>query len=269
VANPNQLSSSGPDDEFEGPSDLFEPISRFKKLKKFWKTRDSVLAGVPLYEYSKAKLSQEGLMGPWEFNVTQSTLAGLPGSAIAIASAIFIGQPDAAGPAEHVIKALDPMIFPFVLMFVAYTVGWSSLWKRDSNRSARMRAARIYLYLDGVYGFAPQCAVSTLLSLSSVGPITAILAPQSFALYLSFWQLYVSLRTIPEHLFRELGYTSGFDSAFTTMEIDAGLDELARKKPPLWKYRLAVLLIVPLIGGTVLLCFLGIGMLVSHFSPKM
>jgi hypothetical protein len=77
------LSSPPASPDADGPAELFQPLEFLRKGKSFWKTREAILRKLPVFDYSKSDLQKQGLMGPWKFNVTQSTIAALPGSTYA------------------------------------------------------------------------------------------------------------------------------------------------------------------------------------------
>jgi hypothetical protein len=109
------------------------------------------LSGLNIYDFSTQQLEQEGYLRPWEFNIIQSAMSALPAT---VATAILNVKPhhleESSATLDIFEKAL-PLVVPFVLMFTAYFVGWASLWKNDSTKQSRRRAARIYLYLDAAY----------------------------------------------------------------------------------------------------------------------
>jgi hypothetical protein len=137
-------------------------------------------------------------------------------------------------------NVLDPVLIPFILMVAAYIIGRVSLRSEDSTASTRNRASRIYLYLDGAFGLYPQLITSTALALALVPQdITKATRWQWFGWpifwFAAAWQLVISLKFIPEDLFNNLGYRS------------FGLAD-ARPAPPTVRYKVAVLLVIPLVA---------------------
>ena len=64
-----------PSKKFPTPSKVF--LSKFEDLKKFFRTRSSILNGEPLYNLDNQELAARQLMGPWSFKVAQSILGTL------------------------------------------------------------------------------------------------------------------------------------------------------------------------------------------------
>src|SRR5215831_17634911 len=156
--------------QFEGPIELFEPVGKAKDLLKFWKTLNAVSRQEPLYDYDKRRLEDAGYQGPWHFNLTQSVISGLPGLMIPVILHWAKLSTAEQTPTDTATEALQSFALPFSLMLTAYAVGRASLWKADSTKAARERAARIFLYLDGAYGLVPQLLASTALSVFFLFP---------------------------------------------------------------------------------------------------
>ncbi|HEY3628360.1 MAG TPA: hypothetical protein VGL00_18880 [Terracidiphilus sp.] len=236
--------------EFERPSELFEPLQKIKELTKFWKTMNAITQGEPLFDYGKQRLEKEGYLGPWQFNLIQSTLSGLPGLVIPVCAHVFgiKGAEEATEADDKLAEILNSCAIPFVLMVTAYLVGKASLWKPDATKSARERAARVFLYLDGAYGLVVQLFISAILALYSLFPETEMWHRLIF--YVGMAQLIVYWRTIPEKLFPALGYTEPPQSPGQTITLFGSEEKpneagMSRIDPPKWKYRLCVLFVIP------------------------
>lgn len=244
-------------EDFEKSSELFEPLERIKDFGKFWRTRQAVLSGEPLYKYPKKELDRRKLLGPWKFNIIQSSIAGLP-SVFIIALYHFFkkleGSEISGGyePTEF-IKALS---VPFILMLTAYVVGRASFFEADSTKTTRTIASRLFLYLDAAYGLYPQLGVTTLYALIIIPSLFEHMGTVFYAF--AIWQLIVSMKTIPHELFTSLGYTrtsQAVDSNSTITLFDnpgqtTKESLVSRQDPPIWKYRLAVLIVIPVISIT-------------------
>jgi hypothetical protein len=260
--------SNEPSEQFEGPSELLESVNKVKDLLKFWKTRAAVLAEEPLFDYDKNRLERSGYLGAWHFNLLQSSISGIPGFLIPIfARWLHLAGSDESAD-DSISEAIQSFAIPFVLMLTAYLVGRASLWKVDSTKAARQRAARIFLYLDGAYGFLPQLAASAAFALFLLAPEAPPL--RSVIFWIGIWQLIVYMRTIPEQLFHEVGYTDRILSPYTTISLFPAEPEGSRKNvmsrstPPLWKFRICVLVVVPIVSLIVLGVLLALSMFV-HF----
>jgi hypothetical protein len=255
-----EKSTGGEEDKFEGASELFEPVKKFRELRKFWRTRSAILGGDPLYDYSKQKLDADGFLGPWQFNLTQSTIAGLPALIIPFCARLLVrivggaNSEDAAEAGNKVSEIFNSFALPFILMLTAYVVGRAGLWKPDSTNAAKERVSRIFLYLDGAYGFYPQIAITAAFTLFMLNPE---LSPvRSFLFWISVWQLIVYMRTIPEQLFHIIGYSNAERvlAPNTPITLFPGPDSasvdphLSSPDPPIWKYRLCVLFVIPAIA---------------------
>jgi hypothetical protein len=77
-----QPSDVGAPEEADSPAELFEWVDKFRNFKKFRATRDAILAGEQLSDYRKKELKEHHYLGPWLFNLFQSTISGLPALAI-------------------------------------------------------------------------------------------------------------------------------------------------------------------------------------------
>jgi len=194
-------------------------------------------------------------MGPWEFNLTQSTIAALPGTVYATLRELLF-EPNVSSPVAQKFKEIsDPLVIPFILMLTAYTIGRASLRKEDSTKSKRDRGSRIFLYLDGAYGFYPQLLLSSAASFGwsridfDAGVSIKALVPYIFSVVAAV-QLLIYLVFIPEDLFNALGYR-----AF-------GLKD-NRPTPPKGRYRLAILVIIPLLIFAVRFAALVLGTLLG------
>jgi hypothetical protein len=246
--------------QFDSPAGLFEPIEKARKYLKYWKTRKAVLHMEPLYDYPKKKLEELGYFGTWEFNLIQSTLSALPSLLIfGCARLLHLEFPKEAVN-ETFTEVLRAFGIPFTLTLTAYVLGRASLWKPDATEAARKRAARIYLYFDGAYGFYPQMAFSATYAVATLNPgeLSAL-----FLAVLAFsWQAGISLIVIPLDLFDRLGY--GFyipdvERRWTTLfrnEAKAKEFVVFPIKPPLRQYWFSVLYIVPVMAYVVrTLCY--------------
>ena len=103
-------------------------------------------------------------------------------------------------------EILNSFSLPFVLMLTAYVVGRAGLWKPDSTKAARRRVSRVFLYLDGAYGFYPQLAIAAAFTCFFLNPELQPL--RTFLFWISIWQLIVYMRTTPAQLFRIIGYSN-------------------------------------------------------------
>ena len=248
--NPGPVSGS---EQFEGPRELFEPFKKFQQIVGFWRTRTAILNGETLYDYDNAQL-QEGRLGPWTFNLLQGTLSGLPALLIPFAAKLLRFTMAEETPDDKTMEILQWLRLPFILTVTAYVVGRASLWKTDATKTARARAARVFLSLDGAYGLYPQAAGCAGVTLYLMGP--DIQALHSLLLWVGVWQLVVSMKTIPAELFYALGYYSptgslASGSTLTLFPVQRTTQTeviVSRSEPPKWKYRLSVLFVVPAIA---------------------
>jgi hypothetical protein len=237
-------------DESDGPSNSLEPIERVRSWEKFWKTRAAVLKKLPLYDFSGVRLEREAYLGAWEFNRVQSAIAAFPGTVFAALAFVFTEPKTPSSAVEKLQDLSGPIMVPVFWMFAAFFVGRVSLRKEDSTKAVRNRASRIFLYLDGAYGFYPQLLMSCVVAflprfvtpdpISSPSGVSWIL--MFFFMGLGLWQLLIYLIFMQEDFFQAPGYRT------------AGLTD-PRPRPPTWKYRFAVMVMMPLIGVTLGLAF--------------
>jgi hypothetical protein len=226
----------------EGPSALFGPVEFYQKAKNFWKTRMAVLGRLPLYDWSSTELRSRGFLGPWKFNITQSSIAAIPGTVSVIVKEFVFGQNEAITLAHKFNKVGEPLVIPFILMTTAYTIGRATA-ARQSTAAERDRGSRIFLYLDGAYGFYPQLLLSSAAAFGLIKGDPYEGSPTSVAVYYFFWaiacwQLLIYLLYIPEDLFDALGYR-----AF-------GLTD-RRPNPPKARYWISVLIFIPLLTSVI------------------
>jgi hypothetical protein len=248
-------SQTRPEEPLATAEELFPPIAQFNKFKKYWKTREAIMGGTAVYDMSKADREEAGYFGPWAFNGAQSAASAIPAAVAAVVIWFFRIEVPVEDTLSKLSRVLLACSLPFIMMLIAYTVGRASLWKGDSTKSSRIRAARIYLYLDGAYGLYPQLLWSVV-SIPQLLP--AIAWSGSPVNLIGTWQFIVSMKTIPNDLFPALGYWGGrhnilvHGTKLPSLMISTPLDENAKKvsqpEPPVWKYRLSVLLIAPLIA---------------------
>ena len=249
---PEQSQPVKPDD-VEEPTELFEWFNKVQDVLKFWKTRDAILGGEPVYEYDRRQLSESGYLGPWHFNLTQSTLSGLPALLIPLILRILHLSKTTPAQDDLLDEILQLFGIPFILMLTAYVVGRASLWKRDATKAAKRHAAHVFLYLDGAYGFYPQLAATAVFSLAlAASDASDLQAVLRFASWVGIWQLIVSMKTIPNELFWALGYSSHPDRKSITLFQEGAFrpaKPVVAKEgdPPKWKYRLCVLFVLPMI----------------------
>jgi len=174
--------------ETDGPSAIFEPLEFLHKVKKFSKTRAAVLNKVPLYDYSSAQLEHQGFMGAWNFNLAQSTIAALPGTTYTGLKRLLFEQSTSKSINEKLQELSAPLLIPFILTATAYIVGRFSVRRDDLTKGKRTKASRVFLYLDGTYGFYPQLLMSCSVPFA-VGTQDLFTAPTTLRLLLawSFW----------------------------------------------------------------------------------
>ncbi|HVJ07000.1 MAG TPA: hypothetical protein VM554_01315 [Acidisarcina sp.] len=256
----------------DGASELFEPLNKLNDLTRFWKTRNAILTEEPLFDYGKQRLEKEGHLGPWQFNLLQSTICGLPAIVLPLAVRVvkhLVGLPiptDEPETLDKISEMVQTFSVPFILMLSAYVIGRASLWKGDRSRSSRTHAARAFLYLDGAYGFYPQLAVCTAFTLFLLAPEVPPI--RSFWFWASIWQLYIYMKTIPVQLFHVVGYANADRvlspnipvTLFPPEDKTSRASTLSRPDPPLWKYRLSVLLVIPILSALVLAVITGISL---------
>jgi hypothetical protein len=235
-------------------SDLFAPLAKLNKFRKYWKTRGAILSGVPVYDMPKEEREKAGYFSAWSFNTAQSSLSATPALLFGIVGPYLGLKTIEDNFATHWFRMIWPICIPFVLMFTAYTVGRLSLWKRDATRDARVRAARIYLYLDGAYGLFPQLALSAV----TIPELFPLMQEARVLQLIGFWQFTISMRNIPNDLFPALGYWggrhnllfhgTGIPQIFTTASEDENAKRVSQSEPPVWRYRLSVLVLAPAIA---------------------
>jgi hypothetical protein len=245
IQNKNSASS---EDDFDEPSSMVEPLEKIREITKFWKTRRAILSGLPLYDFSKKALDDEGYLGPWKFNLLQSTLSALPAVIVPFLARYFHISTSDADSDDILNEVFESFALPFILMLTAFVVGRASVWKADSTKATKKRAARIFLYLDGALGLFPQLFAVAVLSIADYDQFEL----PSFVLWLiSMWQLFVTMNTIPDRLFLVLGYRTRRRKQLRMNQLRFGRPpmepDMSLPKPPTWKYRFCILCVVPTI----------------------
>src|SRR5688500_9488174 len=93
-----------PDDQ---PDVLEKARGVLSRFRKYHETKSSVRAGQPLWELSPSDLSARGMLGPWEFNLMESSFAALPALAAAkLLRLLFTERPEVAQARE----SLSPVL---------------------------------------------------------------------------------------------------------------------------------------------------------------
>jgi hypothetical protein len=259
-----------PEEKLATAEEVFEPIAKFNQYKKYWKTREAIIGGTAVYDMSKADLEKAGYLGAWAFNAAQSVVSAMPGVIAGFVIWFFRITIPVEDTLTKVTKMLAALSVPFIFMLIAYVVGRASLWKRDSTKSSRVRAGRIYLYLDGAYGLYPQL----LWSICLIPPLLpATLELKTAVNLIGLWQFVVSMKTIPNDLFPALGYWGGrhnilvhgtkLPSLMTSTPLDENAKKISQPEPPVWKYRLSVLVLGPLVAIVCLLAVVGVSILAT------
>lgn len=226
------VSSSQVKNESDGPSEIFEPVEFLHKVKSFWKTRTAILNNLPIYDYTTPQLIQQDFMNAWKFNLTQSAIAALPGTTYVSLKKFIFERGTSESIAGKLFEISHPLLIPFILTATAYIMGRLSLRTEDFTKDKRKRASRIFLYLDGAYGFYPQLLMSCFAPFGSPDP-DHLFAFVAFSL-ISGWTLILYLVFLPESLFGALGYRV------------LGLGDV-RPSPPTVRYRVAIFIVVPLV----------------------
>jgi len=250
------------DSPYESGREVIPIVERLKELKSFWKTRSAVLSGEILSDLTKDQLRQRELMGPWKFNIVQSTISSLPGVCIAVwtfmtkrpRAPIFATLPEF----EAVNDVLAPFVIPFALLLTAWAIGRTitseALPSSSSLGATRERLARKYLYLDAAHGLFPQTIAAMYLNLSE---------SMQFAQLLMVWQLVITLRVIPSEL-----YAGGesFDKPLQLFKTEA------IKQVPWKSYLVTVLIMIPMLtialGVVVIVLALGVSALIHWLRAR-
>src|SRR5215467_10193256 len=128
---PNPPAEPSQEEPLVKGEELFEPLAKLNKFRKYWKTRNAILSGVRVYDMLKNDREKEGYLGAWEFNTAQSALAAMPTIVMGLILAWFGIKSEGSGFVEHWFQVVWAVCIPFVLMLAAYTVGRFSLWKQD------------------------------------------------------------------------------------------------------------------------------------------
>lgn len=255
------------DSEF---SVLIEPIrEEGEKLSTYVRTRRAVLAGSPLYNFSRTQLTQAGLMGPWKFNFTESAIAsGFAAGVLWLVTYLFPGnvvQPVVAVRDDFWGRTFDEcfllmpeiqswiivLIVPLATMFLAKIVGWGSLRSKDANRERVRTSTFAFLYLEGAHGLIPDTlwavGVSVIFGLTE-GSIQSNFYVIALGVSCSLIGMILGHRlmnaVIPGRLFLVNGYRSFEKSIFSVPKDDSQASWVRYELSFLFGSALAVLVII-------------------------
>lgn len=212
---------------------IYQPHDFIINLKKFWKTKNAVRTGVPLYEWSSSQRKEKGFLGPWSLNIQETLYASLPSGFIVKVLDFLYGRPQIL---SHETEQLDKrtQIFneilkstnqffhsfyvPIFFTLIVLIVGWCSLKRKDSTKESRARSRKAYLYFDGAYGLFSQFILTLYISLEiwfKLRPELLLQIPHAMEIAwyslvaIAFViQFYLSMMKIPDLLFQVNGYNS-------------------------------------------------------------
>lgn len=215
------------------PEQLTEAKSKLAKwvvdIRSFYRTRNAIQSGVPLYDWTPSDLQSSGYFGPWKFNSFEKLVIGSSASAIANLANLLSGETPkevqplvAIGPElsplfSTILGWLNPFLIPLYVTGFVYLMGWGSLHQKDSTPLKRQRARHAYLYFDATHGLYSQLYLVFVLSFASttLGQrlLSAFPAPLELGIYLTviaavIWQTMIVLRKIPRLLFAANGYST-------------------------------------------------------------
>lgn len=223
--------------KYESARDVIPVLDKLKELKSFWRTRQAVLGGEALHELTKDELKQRELMGPWKFNIVQSTLSALPSVAIAFGN--FLRKAPSAPPLfpalpefDTVYGVLEPFLIPFVLLLTAFAIGRTIKREPDAGLdigAARHRLSRHYLYLDATYGLFSQALASLYPSIAEWFPYPSLLL---------VWQGVITFRLLPMDLY---AHGEAFNQSTQLFKPDP------KSLVPWGRYLTTVLIVLPLL----------------------
>jgi hypothetical protein len=226
-------------------------LDKLIKYKRFRRTRRYIKEGQQLFDLPADEISRLEVMGPWSFKTYEIMLAALPGEVIgAIISFIAPYEPSAQlsdNLSQHQVafvrdylrlepsisKIIWPVYIPTLLLISSSIVSRGSLRKEDSTRQSRKRARNAYLYYDAAYGLGTQTLLSLLLAVMIAsyqrgwGFGTTPFSPAIYILTIPLFvaamvnQIYISLGTVANRLFRLNGYATGSRSTVASSLIPA------------------------------------------------
>jgi len=150
---------------------LRQKDSNFKVFKTFWRTRKAIIDGDQLFDQPDSEIAGKGLLPPWKFNFTESSLSALGASALIAALSKMFGPgeydpsaPTLVFPFSIILKVVTILkwLLPFVpalTLFICAQAAAALSYKKDDPRatnSAKKRLQRAYLYYDGAFGLYCQ-----------------------------------------------------------------------------------------------------------------
>ena len=211
----------------ESPTVMFSLFKKLSQYHKYRNTVEQVRRGERLYEMSSDELKRSEFMGPYTLNIYESFLAALP-SGLLFGFLNFLFPPvketieasivaaEGARIGGTITSVVQPLLIPFVFMYLAWVASWSSLHKRDSNKVTRKRAKFAFLYFDGSYGLIPEGLFVFAISLwifqvehNVHGPVATGMIITAIIVFLItvVWNRHIVFNKIPSRLFEINGYS--------------------------------------------------------------
>lgn len=272
--------------------------NRFRKLRSFFGTRQSIKSGEYLFDNTADELKSRGLMGPLTFNIYSSTLAGT--LALIVTKAAGLVLPPLPDPTAKLIPGnamsaqylkiypvvasyLQPFMVPIVFLLMAYFISWGTIRGRepaaasiasesiDWSRPSRTRGSNAFLYFDGAYGFIPQAVLAVVFVLlqrifaASKSPGLTSAGPVQFDVDYTFMVIVLPILSVLGLTIIYSGYLTYYKFPRLLFTAHGYYRPDRTTKPPWGKYILTAMVIVPIITTLASLLFVGVVIVVSRF----
>ncbi|MCP4580577.1 MAG: hypothetical protein GY839_03095 [candidate division Zixibacteria bacterium] len=235
-------------------------ITNVLHLRTYFNMRKRIRGGEPLWELSGVQVRQQGLLGPWAFNLYESILATFPASIIIVVAKYFgesgltnifdfespsfnFLEDQTATIAQDIFNSvwtyITPICLPLSILILGLIAGWAALMKSDRTFESQRKLTKVYLYIDGAYGLYHQAMVVLMLSVSPYlqEPKPTIWFVLAFMLAISavpslIYVLYLISVVIPKRLFKIIGYALVVEPVCMSFS--------SARKAPWYKYSLSV-----------------------------
>lgn len=163
---------------------------RLFSLRKFYRTREAIKKGIPLWKRSSAELKSAGFMGPWTANFYKSILVGLPVSITIWFIDLIIPydiwhdlfyewawnsdyeatyyELEVARISTEIMNLIIPFMVPLGLFLFSWFASRASLRKQDLSPEKTIRARHAYLYFDASHGLTSELILAFLFSIGVI-----------------------------------------------------------------------------------------------------
>lgn len=138
-------------------------------VRRFFATKAAAQRD-PTLKFLHDEESDISFMGPWEFNLHEIFLAGMPAATIVIVCNLLFSVDFSKIPSNEfywqfemlykVEALLNPFLIPISTSITGYSFAWFSLNKINRSKEKIAKSFHQYLYMDGAHGLIYQSIMS-------------------------------------------------------------------------------------------------------------